>query len=106
MTWSKIEQNLDNGKRNLVLVTKPLNTFSFRVYNYSASSIVNMILSLFDIWGNKASCYFLYKEKFGVEGYELDNEMYDFLHSFSARKAFRRLGVEIIFEEDIESNKD
>ena len=106
MTWSKIEQNLDSGKRNLVLVTRPVSSFSFRVYNYSPNSTVNTILSLFDIWSQKASCSFLYKEKFGVEGYELDNEMYDFFHSFPARKAFRRLGVEIIFEEDLESDKD
>lgn len=102
MTWTEIEQNLDAGKRNIVFVTHR-SGLSFRVYNYSINSTVNTMLSLFDIWGNKASCSFLYKEKFGVEGYELDNEMYGFLRSFPAREAFQRLGVEIIFEEDIES---
>lgn len=102
MTWKEIEQDLDNGKRQIVFVTKQEH-HSFQVYNYSINSTVNTMLSLFDIWGNGASCSFLYKEKFGVEGYEIFNEMYDFFRSYSMRIAFKRLGVEIIFEDDLES---
>lgn len=50
MTWKEIEQNLDNGKKQIVFVTKPLD-ICFRVYNYSTNSTVNTMLSLLDIWG-------------------------------------------------------
>lgn len=101
MKWSDIEKKLDEGKRQFVFVTKPY-CGSFRIYNYSTSSTVNSVLCLFDIWGKNASCSFLYKEKFGVEGYEISKEAYEFFHSDMMRRAFNRLDVLLVFEDRLE----
>lgn len=101
MTWKNIETRIDNGARNLVFVTKPKGN-SFRVYNYSGVCGVNYMLYLFDVWGMKSSCSFLYKDKFGVEGYELPTEIYDFFKTESIRRAFYRLDVSLFLEEELE----
>lgn len=101
MTWKNIETRIDNGARNLVFVTKPKGN-TFNVYNYSGNCGVNSMLYLFDVWGKSASCSFLYKNKFEVEGYELPTEIYDFFNSAAMITAFDRMGVSIFFEEELE----
>ena len=77
MTWKNIESRIDNGARNLIYITKPMG-ITFRIYNYSGNRTVNSMLSLFDVWGMKASCSHTYKDKFGYEGFELPTKIMTF----------------------------
>ena len=101
MKWKDIEKRIDNGAKNLVFVTKPSGS-TFRVYNYSGSCGVNEFLRHFDVWGHKASCSFTYKDRLCVEGYELPTEIYDFFKTIAMHRAFNRLEVTLLFEEDLE----
>lgn len=101
MKWKDIETRIDNGARDLVFVTKPMGS-TFRAYNYSGNCSVNSMLCLFDVWGTKASCPFNYKDRFGIEGYELSTEIYDFFKTSAMCLAFARLGVVLFFEEELE----
>ena len=104
MTWKDIETRIDNGARNLIFVTKPMGN-TFRVYNYSGNCDVNSILCLFNVWGSKASCSFLYKDKFEVVVYELSTEIYDFFNTAAMATAFDRIGVSIFFQEELEEKR-
>lgn len=101
MKWKNIETRIDNGARNLAYITKPMGS-TFRVYNYSGHSTLNSILCLLEVRGKIASCSFLYKNKFEVEGYELPTEIYDFFKTEAMHLAFDRLGVALFFEEELE----
>lgn len=105
MKWKNIETRIDNGARNLVFITRPTG-ITFRVYNYSEDCTVNSMLCLFDVWGKKASCSGMYKNKFAYQGYELPTEIYDFFKREPMRLAFDRLGVALFFEEELENEEE
>lgn len=102
MKWENIAARIDDGARNLAFVTKPMGS-TFRVYNYSGNSTVNSMLCLFDVWGKKASCPKMYKDKFEYQGYELPTEIYDFFKTEATHLAFDRLGVALFLEEELEN---
>lgn len=69
------------------------------VVNYSAeSNDVNSFLSVFDVWGSHGNF------KISIDGnhqevwFECGMDFYDMLHTETMKRAFKRMGVELVFE--------
>lgn len=93
------------ANRNFVFVT-PNAHGTTTVVNYSGDDNVNTFLHCFDIWGSWGdwiTCSDKHHSKFV---FECGKEFYAFCMTCDFKRAFRSMGVEVVFEYDYDRIKD
>lgn len=93
------------NNRNFVFVTPSVHGTT-TVVNYSGKSDVNTFLHRFDIWdswGHQVMCSDENHSKFE---FECSKEFYAFCITRDFKRAFRSMGVELVFEYEYDRIKD
>lgn len=70
------------------------------IVNYFSSDRTNEFLHLFDVWGSYGKRIFHNHDKntFIETWFECSKEFYDMLHTETMKRAFKHMGVELVFE--------
>lgn len=70
------------------------------VVNYSGDCTVNTFLWQFDVWGSKGRMRFHNDDPhtWGDFWFECSKEFFEMLHTDTMKRAFKRMGVELVFE--------
>lgn len=86
-------------KRNYVYASKSVHG-TCNVINYSGDSTVNSFLSKFDVWGSNGSTKFHNGDPYSWVDFwfECSKEFFEMLHTETMKRAFKHMGVELVFE--------
>ena len=86
-------------KRNYVYVIRPLGAYGTRVINYAAGNCaVNTFLSRFDMWKSNGDFKLSSDNETPEVWFELSCNMYNILQQDDFIEAFKRMGVDVIFD--------